>query len=129
MPTSRRSRTRIAILAAASAGMLVGASLATMQVASANAVAARPDCPARERFKPGENNYIVGNPDIVQVINGVASWSEYRNPGGANPHPGFLLAVQSASFCRYNYEIWGNSSLGSAFYQSSGFFRTARPFG
>jgi len=124
MPPSRKHR----ILAAISVGMIVGGAL-TATHAHAEATTARPNCPAREALVPGEDNYIVGNPDIFQVGDRVISWSEYRNPGGAAAPPGFKLAVQSAGFCRYNYEIWGNSSLGSPFYMSSEFFRTVRPYG
>jgi len=64
----------------------------------------------------------------IQVIGGVASWSEIKNVGGAPGAPGLRLSLQSAGFCRYNYEIWGNSSLGSPHYQRSEFFRTTRPW-
>jgi hypothetical protein len=129
MPSSHLHKRGSAILAAMCTGVIIGSSLLATQAASAQATAARPDCPAREAFVPGEDNYIVGNPDDIQVSGGVASWSEYRNVNGAPAPPGFILALQTNSFCRYNYEIWGNSSLGSPYYQRSDFFRTGRPFG
>jgi hypothetical protein len=130
MPAFRTRKLRTAVLAVVSTGVIAGSSVVAAQIADAQAAAPpRPPCPAIEPLVPGENNYIVGNPDNIQVIGGVASWDEIWNVGGAPGSPGLRLSQQTSGLCRYNYEIWGNSSLGSAFFKSSEFFRTVRPWG
>src|SRR5688500_423366 len=80
MPTFRTRKLRTAVLAIVSTGVIAGGSVVAAQIANAQAAAPpRPPCPAIEPLVPGENNYIVGNPDNIQVIGGVASWDEIRN--------------------------------------------------